>query len=121
IPSEAPVPIPVANHRDRMAIGHAIVFRTDGASDGRAHAEQREVAAGDELAIRRRLDASVYAHVQTNGRIGGEVRDAVLVSGLAVLLIRQVWRDHPESAWIADREPAPHDRVEQAEDSGVRA
>ena len=70
IAGEAPHPEGVAEHRDRMSSRRAVVVRREGAADLRAHAEDVEVVAGDQLAVHA-LGLSVGQQRQRRG----EARD----------------------------------------------
>ena len=79
IGAEAPRPIMMAEHRDRMAARRTVVVRREGSADVRADAEHVEIVAGDELAADA-LGLAVGHHRERRG----EPREHAVEHGAAI-------------------------------------
>ena len=133
IAGEAPHPVVVAQHRDRLSARRAIVVRREGAADLRAHAEDVEEVAGHELAVHA-LGLSAGEQRQRRREAGDHaVEHRVLIPQVAVHRVRQgavVERPSPERAGAVEHDellgrlhrqhPQQH-LVGEREDRGVRA
>ena len=91
--AEAALPVGVTEHGDRMSHRDAVVALVEEPAERRPQPQQREVLAGHEVRVGRRLDLSVDAHVQPQGRVGGEVEHASVIPEDLVLLIREAVGD----------------------------
>ncbi len=114
-----------------MTVRHDIVLRRDRTACDRAHAEQREVVARNELPVGGRfetaVDADVEAHRRPRRQLGESAslllaHDPVLRVSEATLEGRAATvRQQHEPLGILHRQRSPHDGVDQAEDRRVGA
>src|SRR5260221_6899418 len=112
-----------------MAVRDQIVLRADGSSGAGTNAKRGKIAAGNQLSFRCRLDAAVYAHIESRRRVGRELRENfVLFAHQAELLVGESafegralpMHQEQQTIGILHGQHSPHDGVDEAEDGGVR-
>ncbi len=126
VAAEAPHPVAVTQDRHRMSQHRAVVVRSEQAAERRTHSEQREVAAGDQLAVDRGLDTPVDADVERHAGVGAEAEGAGVIAHDLVLLVGEsvehaggaALRQHEQLLGIGDGQQLPHHRVDQREQRG---
>ena len=131
---EAPLPVVVAQHHDRVALEDLVVLlRVEDAAQRRGHAEHGEVVARHQLGVEplglvvdahRGLDQAAGQHLAQ--RFGALLvlpvdgvrllADPHVVAGVRPLLV-----EHHQALGVAHRQLAQQDLVDQREDRGVGA
>ncbi len=132
ITPEPGLPGVVAEHDERRGAQLAIVGGIEEPTRLRGHAEDREVVARDELALRElgRVGRAAVRHLEADGlapRGGRERHPRPVAEGQVVGIVPghsrvgTAARDEPQLLWSANRQRLQEQRVDQGEDRGIGA
>ena len=130
---EARLPVTVTQDGDRVAALHKIVLRVEDAAQGGAHAQDREVIAGDEFARDQFGPAFVSQAEAVAEAAEHSLEDLVLVAEILVhgignrvaagvaSVVRSARREQHQLFRVAHRQQLQDQLIDQREDGGIGA